>query len=451
MLPPDAGSRWRRNVNTWATMWAGNSGVSPNYLRQWGTLLAGLLQASPPTYDTEPNDPPVPVGELSELTEEAVPVASGLSAAFLRPVIGLDGRWRISVSRPTHVRPVWSHRQLVSAQVWDYVPYPGRHHNDRRTVLAIVEDWADGEVWVTAWRSQKESVDGGLVSLLEPVARSVNHPDGPLESRLDHPWITGVVEHDVSPRRIVPFVWAWTDNAPSSVIAGNENAVAGLCKLWTQEQEDAEMVRHRIAVSEDSLTMQDIYSTDGKRIIAKAGFNADSNVLALKGGMSAQDAGAGGVETITFPDSLVQRERIERRENAILEAIGINPQSIGRGVSGRSDSAAAKRADQQMTLNTISGPARRWQAALQTAVNEVHRLEDRESAPVVDIREGLKPDMAERCETVGSAFAADAMSARTRIAYLHPEWDDAQVEAEYGRLVDEAVILMSDTPSSDLG
>ena len=197
-----------------------------------------------------------------------------------------------------------------------------------------------------------------------------------------------------------------------------------------------------------------IVAADGRTVIAAAGFNKRDNLLALPAGMSAQERDK-MVTPIVFPDSLTQRDRIERRENALLESCGISPQSVGRSVSGRSDSGAAKRADMQMTLQTVAGPARRWSTALSVLYSQLARLNESptpepggplppptrtppsDSFPAAEsvtisvaVNAGLRPSTSEAAESASLLEAAGAASTKTLVQTAHPDWTADQVTAE---------------------
>lgn len=162
--------------------------------------------------------------------------------------------------------------------------------------------------------------------------------------------------------------------------------------------------------------------------------------------MSAQHGPDGGIVPIEFDDDLTQRERIERRENSVLEiGFRINPQSVGRSVTGRSDSGDAKRADNQMTMNTITSPARRLSNSLSAIVAELARLNT--AVPTsnrtgdvgrVVIHEGLKPHPVELAEYATALHDAEAASTRQRVAIVNPGRDDDWLDEEAARIRAEA-------------
>jgi hypothetical protein len=211
-----------------------------------------------------------------------------------------------------------------------------------------------------------------------------------------------------------------------------EPVLEGLARLWDQEQDDAELTRKRVAMPENLVGRKQVLGENGV-VIARPGLSATDNIILLGSQASAQHGPSGGVTPIEFSDDLVQRDRIERRENSCLEMACINPASIGRTVGGRSDSAAAKRADNQMTMNTISGPARHAEIVLTAAVENLVTLNGwpvPAEGVTVQVTEGLKVDQTESAETARALYQAEAASTRTLVATAHPTWEDADIEAE---------------------
>jgi hypothetical protein len=216
-----------------------------------------------------------------------------------------------------------------------------------------------------------------------------------------------------------------------------------LARLWDQEQDDAEMTRKRVAMPEDALGRKTVYADGSTDVIARPGFNKQDNLLLLTSGMSAEHGPNGGVTPIEFGDDLTQRDRIERRENALLEAVGINPASIGRNVGGRSDSGVAKRADNQMTMNTVTAPARRAEQALTSVVQDLARLNNVGAGTdvVVSVHEGLKENPIESAEVARTLRDAEAASTRTLVQTAHPTWSDEEVDVEVALMESQGAAL----------
>ena len=115
-------------------------------------------------------------------------------------------------------------------------------------------------------------------------------------------------------------------------------------------------------------------------------------------------------------------------------------------VAGRSDSAAAKRADQQMTTNTVTRPARRLSSALTAVLSQEHRLNGfaGDSVVGVTVHEGLKPVAAEAVETAARMDAADLASTRTIVETANPGRSDTWYAAEVVRMQEEGRAVAGD-------
>lgn len=437
-LPPFPKSGHRQAVNRWAQMYDRPPETledAPNYSRWLSNIVAGLMQAKPPEATVEAD-----WLDLSELVEDTVRIQASQGMCILRPVH--DGEaWVLQTLAPERVAAVWAHRRMISARVWTILPDP-TVENDATKAVAVVEDWDNvaGTVTHSFWRGDL-STAGVFTSNLEL------NPEALPDKIAALPAVSGALADmaaEQTERRLVPVVWQWIKGQPAPIFSGNENVIAGLERLWDQEQTDAEMARNRVAIDERMLGRSTIMSDEGQ-VIASAGFGIRDNVLALK----APQGGAQAVgdqlpfQAISFPDSLTQRDRIERRENALLEMVGINPQSVGRSVSGRSDSAAAKRADQQMTLQTVATPARKLSRALSQALTMVQALNNSGGDVEVTVYEGVRLISSESAEEARTLSAAQAASTWTLIATAHPHWSEEQIAEEYARMAEEGLALMA--------
>lgn len=414
--------------------------AAPAYVRSWGRFLAGLMQAQPVRYAPDeagnPTDGPLSDAQMADLTDDAVKLASGEGEAYVRFVSNGDGWVPITVGAQS-VDATFVNNRMQDAVVFT-IDQTDQNTAGQRTRLVYTEEYSTdmpGSFKVSVWEAKQTNNGWELVNPVTPVELADDQTE---EDVQEHPWVRALRDSDTQTvRPLVPLVWTFEDGKPAPVYAGNEQAVFGLARLWTQEQEDAELKRERIAVSENMVNDHSrFYGADGKTILAEAGLPRGNTIL-LKQGGSATDPNRGGLEHIQFTDHLTQRDRIERRENTLLESIGISPQSMGRSVSGRSDSAAAKRADAQLTLTTIAGPARRWEAALQVVSDETGRLNNQQAIATVDVTEGLKPNTSELYDQVSTARNAEAMSMRERVRTLHPSWTAEQIDTEVDALMQE--------------
>ena len=388
--------------------------------------MAGLFERQSPSYEPEVAEPPLSESELSELMHETVSKGAGYGLVLVRPVSDGVG-WRASVIAPTMFHVRWVHRRPAKVTVWDYADDP--RTDDDKAGLAFVEEWVPavegpGQVTTRIFETTADPATGGM-----KLAHELD-PSSPPASLEDHPFFLSA-QNDSTLRDVFPYVWAWEDFGPVPLWYTNENVIRGLARLWDQEQDDAEMTRKRVAMPDDTLGRATVRADGTQDILARPGFNKHDNILLLSSSMSAEHGPNGGVTPIEFGDDLIQRERIERRENALLEAVGINPASIGRNVGGRSDSGVAKRADNQMTMNTITAPARRVEGLLTRVTRELARLNGKTPGDwSVSVHEGLKQNPIESAEVAVKLRDAEAASTKTRVQTAFPTWSDEEVDAE---------------------
>lgn len=413
--------RWQRWNGLYEARYDTSNDAAPSYVRGWGRIVAGMFQARPIRYTDDIDSPAVTVDTLADLTDDGVKRSAGEGVAFVRFVRNLADEWVPLITAAQSVDATWRNNQMVDAVV--YAVDIGKDKNTAHVYLEEYGTDPDVPFRVSVWEARKR--DGGWV----------------LGTEVD-PESTTFGTVDETPRPLIPAPWAFEDGDPVPLYVGNEQAVYGLARLWTQEQEDAEITRRRLAVSDKMVSSTEAYygRTDNLHQLGRARFKPRDNVLLLPSGGSATDPSLGGIEQLEFSDDITMRERIERRENGLLEQIGISPQSIGRMVSGRSDSAAAKRADQQLTLTTIGGPARRWQAVLNRVVEAAAAL-GAGDAGFVDVREGLREPGGELAETAQAGLRGESMSTQTRVKLLNPTQTDEWIEEETARVLAEYQIV----------
>jgi len=438
MLPPDKGSPHRKAITLWDDLWHGRYlydqnrtetvDAAPGYSRSFSRLVSGLFQRQAPNYtNPDTTNAPLTQNQLAALLAEIVAKGAGYGHVLVRPVSDGAG-WQPSVVAPTQFHVTWAHRTPQHVVVWDYARDP-RKPEDDRSGLAITETWTPGRDQPGRVVTKVYETTSGAKGT--ELGREIDTANPP-EKLADHPFVVSA-QNDQIPRDVQVFVWAWEDIGPVSLWYTNEGVINGLARLWDQEQDDAEMTRRRIAMPEDMIGKANVMADDGTTVIARPGFHKHDNLLMVGSSMSAEHGPNGGVTPIEFDDDLIQRERIEGRENALLESVGINPASIGRNVAGRSDSGVAKRADNQMTMNTITEPARAAEVTLSAAVTEAARLGTGTVTTTqwdVTVSEGLKENPVESAETARALRDADAASTRTLIATAHPTWSDTEVDAE---------------------
>lgn len=421
---------WRDLWNLWRDQWDNVAKKAPTYSRTLGNTAAGLLQARPPQYSTPLSNPAITVDELAEITDEAVAVAASTAISFIRPA-QVAGEWVATVLNAERVEFRFAHRRLIEAVVWTTDKYG---EDD----IAITEHYqlVNGQrtFTVQAWEASKNQVTGGITLGRE---LDLTQPDLPEQ-------LAAVAA--LEDRWIYPYVWEWDAGNPAPVHNTNEHLITQLNALHDVEQSDANTVRRIIAMDAQGLANRNDFATTAGGVVMPSGWSNRKNILGVQQGALSQGGAKSFVDDIFFPDDLIQRQRITEKENALYEACGFNPQTFGRSVTGISDSGVAKRVDNQKTLVTIAGPARRWRQTLNEAVTDIAAMDNGQDGDVV-ITEGFKEDLSQRAETVATARASQAMSIRTGVVELHPDWEEDEVNEEVVRVMAEQQVP---TPDEDI-
>ena len=134
----------------------------------------------------------------------------------------------------------------------------------------------------------------------------------------------------------------------------------------------------------------------------------------------------------------------------VLRKTGYSPMSLGMSdeVAQTATEASGKK---ELTVTTTQGKARHWGGTLGPLATTLMRVDaikfpGKGVAPTEDLKIdwpkfAREPDLA-KGQTVQAWATAQAASTRTMVAYLHEDWDDAQIDEEVG-LIDKANELVA--------
>ena len=416
----------------WRAQYANKESGAPNYPRTIGRLVAGLFQQSPITMTLDA-DTAVPVmddGVLADLCDRGVKRGAAESVVFIRPT-EVDGVFIPSLLSRSQVEPVWAHGRLQSAVVWsvhtvsksDYKMITEQYTTDRNGVQAVD---------VRLWNVTSDQMHTGTWKLGSEILVA-DEPD-----ETDSDLQLAIRQLRGQTRKLFAWAWDFEDGHPVPIHFTNEHLVTQLADLHAVEFEDNQLPRNIVAVSQESMTAdfgdgndQSGASTWGRL----RGLRKGRNMLQVPSDQLSQHGTDAFIKHLRMDDDLMQRDRIERKENVFYEACGISASTFGRDVTGRSDSGAAKRADSQLTLTTIAGPARRWAQTMTALGEELARLQNTPAAAgPVSVTEGLKNSAEERAALVAVQRGADVQSIEMGVRQIRPDWDDDKVADEVGRI-----------------
>lgn len=129
----------------------------------------------------------------------------------------------------------------------------------------------------------------------------------------------------------------------------------------------------------------------------------------------------------------------------ILSLAGYAPQSAGLDVEGRAESGTALNVRERKSIRTSETKKTFWWHALNDILRAMLRLDKKvfrsnvnpEADFSVELPTGNQPDMAQLAEIVEQLERAGAASTETKVAMLHPEWDEQMQAEEVQRIKDE--------------
>jgi hypothetical protein len=420
------------HYDRWREQYANVETGAPNYPRTIGRLVAGLFQQSPITMTVGDGVTPVlSDGALADLCDRGVKRGAAESVVFIRPT-EVEGVFVPALLSRAQVEPVWAHGRLQSAVVWSVHKLSA---NNMRMITESYTTASDGKqsVVIQLWQVVKDTVESLTAYKL---GSEVDVEDVAAET--DDELMLAVRQLRGQDRRLFAYAWDFEDGHPIPIHYTNEQLVTQLTDLHAVEFEDNQLPRNIVAVSQESMTAdfgdgndQAEASTWGRL----RGLRKGRNMLQVPSDQLAQNGTDAFIKHLRMDDDMIQRERITSKENVFYESCGISASTFGRDVSGRSDSGAAKRADSQLTLTTIAGPARRWAELMTLLGAELARLQNAAAtAGPVSVTEGLKNSAEERAALVAVQRGADVQSVEMGVRQIRPDWADPEVAEEVARI-----------------
>lgn len=133
-------------------------------------------------------------------------------------------------------------------------------------------------------------------------------------------------------------------------------------------------------------------------------------------------------ERVSICDDIVRR---------ILSMAGYAPQSAGIDITGSAESGTALTVRERKTLRTTESKKTHWWHALNDIIRTMLALDakvfrsgvDPDADVNIELPSNTQPDIAQMAEILEQLERAGAVSVETKIALLHPDWDeDTRVE-----------------------
>ena len=136
---------------------------------------------------------------------------------------------------------------------------------------------------------------------------------------------------------------------------------------------------------------------------------------------------------IAVCDDLVKR---------IFAVAGYAPQSAGIDIQGNAESGTALSVRERKTIRTTENKKTHWWHAVNDIVRAMLKLDsavfrsgvDAKAEVSVELPSNTQPDIAQLAEIIEQLERAGAVSVETKVAMLHPEWDEKKRAEEVERI-----------------
>ena len=144
----------------------------------------------------------------------------------------------------------------------------------------------------------------------------------------------------------------------------------------------------------------------------------------------------------------IRTEEHEKTAMGLLERIvtsaGYSPQSFGLNIEGRAESGTALNIRERKTFNTASKKQNYWKGAMEEILEIMLMIDNKMLGnkavvhrPTISFSDSVQPDTLTLATTVELITRAQAATARTKVAMLHPDWSKEQIEEEAAQIEKE--------------
>ena len=384
---------------------------------------------------------------------EGAEIQAGLGGVFLRAVWDeeiAEVPW-LQPMPPDVAVPEWSYDRLTAVTFWRVVERePNRvvRHLERHERGAILHGLYEG--------TPREL--GDLIALdatedpeMRAIAEAVG-PTGIVETGI--PFLTAEYIPNVRPNRLWRAI-PEAANLGRSDYQGVEGPMDSLDEVWTSWMRDIRLGKAKIILDQSALTG----TGDG----GPASFNIDKELLVglnLTGNLDR--------DPISQVQFAIRTEDHANAAQATLEQIvrgaGYSMQTFSGETEGGAQTATETRAKEKRTLSTRDRKIEYWGLGLRRSLRMLLAIDGQifggsfgDEMPKIEFPDAVSEAPSEVATTIQALDAAKAISVKTKIQMLHPDWDDDRIEAEIediegaSRLANEADALTKLGQAAALG
>lgn len=349
--------------------------------------------------------------------------------------------------------PVFSHGRLKSVAFWRALA------SDSSTVWRHVEshDVVNGIGIITHGLYEgTDSNIGRLIPLTERPETALIAVDEDSSVSTLSPGLSAVYV----PNELPSAVWRKHPIGASlgrSDLEGIEEQLDALDELHSTWLRDIRLGKGRLIVPE---SMLDIEGVGGG-----ASFDLDKSIFTPVA--AAMSSGLDEKMTIEKVQFEIRTEdflaAIEYFKRAILSSAGYSPQTFGIVDDGAAITATEVVARERATYMTRDRKIRGFQPPLQRILSKVLAVDAAvfetgvtDTAVTVTFADAVQPDLTAISQQNSLDYASQSASMRTRVARMHPDWTDTQIDKEVAAIKGESQAagqapVATDDPSDDAG
>ena len=406
-------------------------------------LSAGMVFADSPVFTCEDERTQERADEIMQKTDfysvclQAAELASAFGGVFLKWSWDIaDGFPRLTAVPADAGMPYWRGGKVVKIKLWNIV-----REDEHGTVYRLQEEYTpDGHIRSKLMRGDANNLgsEASLDSIEE--TRGVN-PDAYCGTDV----MLACYVPNILPNRAAPHL-----RFGRSDYEGLHGLFDALDEAYSAIQRETRLTKTMVVVP-----MEYLRKREDIRHAYNSSFNSSTKETQWvfsngKGAFVALD-----IDTTenTSPITVINPEiRAESRiaqvddiVRRILSMAGYAPQSAGIDISGNAESGAALNVRERKSLRTSEVKKTFWWHAIVEVISAMLHLDkavfksgvNPEAKFSIELPGNSQPDITQLAEVVEQLERAGADSTETKVAMLHPDWDEKQREEEVERIKEE--------------
>lgn len=405
---------------------------------------ADLLYSEPPTFTVE--DPATQdrltqlVGDsLHTVLAESAELGGALGGAYLKVVwdqmVQPDGPF-ITTADADSALPEFRYGRLWAVTFWSVCARDGGkvyRHLERHEL--------DGNGNGVILHGLYAGTDAGLGRPVPLTDAAVTAPLAPLVDEM------GAIVQDPTPGLSVFYVpnqrpqrtfrkdlvGRWMGR---SVLDGVEHLMDALDETYSSWMRDIRLGKARIMVAES--LVQNIGAGRG------SAFDLDQEVYSPVKALPSRESSGLPIEQVQFAIRVAEHQQTAQQlVDDILRTAGFSAQTFGEDGDGVAATATEITARQQRSFLTRDRQIRLARPVLEAMGNKLLWIDQAvfgnaaalgDDGVSVQFADGVQESTLALAQTVQALSVAQAASIQTKVAMVHPDWDDAQVQDEVARI-----------------